>query len=206
MGFAGFFGVPISYRRFGDEANSAQCPAPLKPLYQIEESVHCHDHQETKRALGKNRAGRSWRKLWKQFQVFFSGKFLVRGILGVLLWNQPGLLVDRQSCSAPLADSNWSIAPMRSTTGPRYSWAFEYRIDVRRTSRPGDRLAQEPRSHHQLCPVGGLCGHESETSNNHSGRSRLWCLWRTLRRGQCPGGCSDSEQSARAAPLERGRD
>jgi uncharacterized protein YbcC (UPF0753/DUF2309 family) len=47
LGFAGFFGMPISYRPFGSEAAVAQCPVLLLPQYEVLESpTNCTSEEE----------------------------------------------------------------------------------------------------------------------------------------------------------------
>lgn len=65
IGFAGFFGFPIEYRRLGESEGSAQCPALLTPQFVIEEGVSHHSIAEeaaiSRQRLVRRRVAKAWR-------------------------------------------------------------------------------------------------------------------------------------------------
>jgi hypothetical protein len=55
LGFAGFFGIPIAFKAYGDEAPIASCPVLLEPGHTVADAPACgHEHEGHKHLHGKS--------------------------------------------------------------------------------------------------------------------------------------------------------
>ena len=60
FGFAGFFGVPLSYQGFGSELETDQCPVLLKPKHVIKEIPRAYQAKAAKQFLGRQQLAKDW--------------------------------------------------------------------------------------------------------------------------------------------------
>ncbi len=68
LGFAGFFGMPVSYTPLGFESAHAQCPVLLTPAYSVKEVCNHADHQEAE--------ARTWRLQLKKLKYNFKSSVI----------------------------------------------------------------------------------------------------------------------------------
>lgn len=69
LGFAGFFGVPIGWRAWGEQHAAPQVPALLTPQFTVQESLQQVSPEQVQ-AAGRSRSfQRLFRKSWKQLQT-----------------------------------------------------------------------------------------------------------------------------------------
>lgn len=68
FGFAGFFGMPLEYVRFGETSGSAHCPVLLNPTFRVHECIDQASKEEHILAENRRRLARARRGIWKSFQ------------------------------------------------------------------------------------------------------------------------------------------
>ncbi|MGC9457723.1 MAG: YbcC family protein [Halothiobacillaceae bacterium] len=180
IGFAGFFGVPLSYRRLGEEGDRTHTPVLLNP------GVPVCDHAEQADALAEARARRLGAGLsWKQFKLSASSCFtfvesaglsyVPRLLADTFGWHTPSSPPDR----AGLTDEERrAVHPDLGDDVP-----LEARADLAAGILAGLGLGEN------AAPLVMLAGHGSSTTNNPH-RAGLDC-------GACAG--QTGEVSARVA-------
>jgi len=60
LGFAGFFGMPIEYLKFGHTEGSARCPVLLTPKVKVREAMHTDRASNGPRSFGGSRSSAQW--------------------------------------------------------------------------------------------------------------------------------------------------
>jgi len=99
LGFAGFFGFPINYKRVAHDKGTDQCPVLLKPTHTINESFS--NEQEETKALENRSIKEQVLKAWKSFKLGAISCFSFVSPLG--LFFLPKLLTDAFSITRPLS-------------------------------------------------------------------------------------------------------
>jgi uncharacterized protein YbcC (UPF0753/DUF2309 family) len=92
FGFAGFFGVPIGFRGFGQQEDSALCPVLIKPKCVVVEFPRAGAEREGERAL----RGRAWdgvvhgvvQRLERHFAASYALVDLLGGVFGLSLFGR----------------------------------------------------------------------------------------------------------------------
>ncbi|MEJ2540654.1 MAG: DUF2309 domain-containing protein [Gemmatimonadota bacterium] len=70
LGFAGFFGFPITWEPLGQDESGARCPVLLAPAAVIREAVrHDSDGQETRRVASLRTLRRRAKQVWMSFKM-----------------------------------------------------------------------------------------------------------------------------------------
>ncbi len=69
LGFAGFFGLPISYQRLGDSGRAAQCPVLLLPQYHVRETLRGEQPGAAEALLESKRVGKRISHSWSAFKT-----------------------------------------------------------------------------------------------------------------------------------------
>lgn len=101
LGFAGFFGIPMEYVRFGDSAGQAHLPVLFTPSYRIAESLNPDsERQDTKTLLVKRHNQLRLNKVWKIFKTSATSTFAFVESVG-LLW-APKLISDSMGWTRPV--------------------------------------------------------------------------------------------------------
>ncbi|TNE80450.1 MAG: DUF2309 domain-containing protein [Bacteroidetes bacterium] len=100
LGYAGFFGMPVSYTPLGFESAQDQCPVLLKPTYQVTEACSIEDHVEAE--------NRTWRIQLKKLKYYFKSSaiscFSFVSPLGLSFL--PKLVANSFAWSRPLKNPN----------------------------------------------------------------------------------------------------
>ncbi|WP_020374200.1 YbcC family protein [Sulfobacillus thermosulfidooxidans] len=101
LGFAGFFGIPMAYLRFGDLEPQAHLPVLFTPAYCVSEGF---DHQQNPTVIEKMRIRRHLTvhlaKTWKMFKTSASSTFAFVEAVG-MLW-APKLIGDSLGWTRPV--------------------------------------------------------------------------------------------------------
>lgn len=81
LGFAGFFGLPVSYRPIGTEATRPQLPGLLAPAFEVTDTT---GHKDTDIAFAERRRGRLSRlSHWRPFKSAPASAFSMVEVLGL---------------------------------------------------------------------------------------------------------------------------
>lgn len=65
FGFAGFFAIPMEYRRLGNPSGDANVPALIRPSFRVKETPPA---AETATAIESRKRSKLWNKLWQGLQ------------------------------------------------------------------------------------------------------------------------------------------
>ncbi|MGE0446528.1 MAG: YbcC family protein [Vicinamibacterales bacterium] len=197
LGFAGFFGFPIEYVRFGLDGGHARCPVLLTPRAAVRETVAgVSDARATALAAARN-ARRRAAVAWKAFKTGAISCFSFVGPLGLLY--APRLVTDGFGLTRPVPHPSLDgVAPsLRGALGPALAPG---RDDGRPSGLPpGDRVAMAEAALRGMSLTGGfsrlvlLVGHGS-TSVNNPHASGLDC-------GACGGHAGDANARVAASVL-----
>ena len=178
IGFAGFFGVMLDYRRQGDAAPRTQTPVLLNPQVHVEES---RPEAIIQRRFRRLRRGAEWKHFKQSAASCFSfvemaGLSYVGKLLADTLgWHRPSLPPDEAGLSVEERSSLHCVLPA--------SLSLEQRVQMAEFILTGLGLNRG------MAPVMLLVGHGSSTTNNPH-RAGLDC-------GACAG--HTGEVNARAA-------
>ena len=181
IGFAGFFGVPLEYRRIGEQTARTHTPVLLNPLFEAREQGSPQIAAKRSARLGRSAA-------WKHFKLSAASCFtfveaaglsyVPRLIADTLGWHRPSVAPD----TAGLIDSERRrMEPALAVASGELS--LNERADLAESILRGLGLTQ------QWAEVVLLVGHGSSTTNNPH-RAGLDC-------GACAG--QTGEVSARVA-------
>jgi uncharacterized protein YbcC (UPF0753/DUF2309 family) len=100
IGFAGFFGFPIEYVRFGDDSGGAQCPVLLTPQFVIREAMQGASGTEERDATKMRQLRRRATNVWRSFKFGAVSCFGFVGPVGLAY--APKLLSDSLGWSRPV--------------------------------------------------------------------------------------------------------
>ncbi len=186
-GYAGFFGVPMRYRRHGDSTSTDACPPVVEPEHEVTDVPRADRHDEFDRYLTLRTIKQAAKKSLKNIQdsvasafsyVEFSGLFygfnmlrrtLFPGSGGELFEGLSGAAPDYYDVTEPSLDGR---APDSKGSAPASGMDLE------------DRVAYARSAFHLMgwttfAPVVVFVGHSSDTVNNPFDSS--------LRCGACSG-------------------
>lgn len=169
FGFAGFLGMPMGYRRLGDEPFIKHCPAPLEPAFQLEEhGTGTPDDQE--RVYTHYLHRRILKKTWKQFKSSAVSCFsfvesfgmsyvpqLIMDTLGFNTLKKPDPNLAPRLETAP-AHEDVSTHSMPPTPGPQ-GLTREYQMTL------ALRMLKQLGLTRDFAPWVVLCGHGSTVQN-----------------------------------------
>ncbi len=164
FGFAGFFGMPIEYVRFGASSGVAQCPVLISPGVTIRE--HPIDSERAPQLSTKRNQVRLFRKVWKRFQSSAASCFSFVESFG--LWYVGRLVSDAFGWTRPI--------PSADNDGLSGTGKESLRPDLKSSGNTGLTLEQRTDLAEGALRNLGLtanfarlvvfCGHGSETVNN----------------------------------------
>jgi uncharacterized protein YbcC (UPF0753/DUF2309 family) len=172
-GFAGFFGIPMEYRRWGSVHAASHVPAPLTPQFRVDEGLTAVDGDPRREAAVMRRRQfiRTWRKAWKAFQGSAVGGF---GFVETAGWWASVKLVartlvlggnptDGRADGLPAADVD--------RLGPQVRGRFEQRVSIGEQTDLALAVLKNLGLTEDFPKFVLLCGHASETTNNplHAG-------------------------------------
>lgn len=192
LGFAGFFGLPLSYVQFGNAHATSQCPVLIEPAFEIHEKLIDTTHPKDEAYAYAHRIRIRSRKLWKSFQTSaitcFSYveslglPFLAKLLTDSFHWTHPtgsGLKASRATNSQP-----HSVPDLHATLNKSFDSAQQ--VDY------AERILRNLGLTENFASFVVFCGHSSEVTNNPY-RSALDC-------GAC-GGHSGKPNARVAAAL-----
>jgi uncharacterized protein YbcC (UPF0753/DUF2309 family) len=111
LGFAGFFGFPINFRKLGHDKGLDQCPALIPSAYTLEE--HIADKNQNDKMVLKRKFNRIFNAAWKTFKSSAISSFGFVSPLGLSLL--PKLFTDSFGLTRPVPHphksglSKWDI-------------------------------------------------------------------------------------------------
>ncbi|MGM0411835.1 MAG: YbcC family protein [Pseudomonadota bacterium] len=100
VGFAGFFGLPVSFRRLGDSADRDHLPVLLAPHYRVLETAG--EAAATEAATGRRKRRLGLTKAWKAFKLSAASCFSFVETVG--LTYAPRLVTDGLGWTRPVPD------------------------------------------------------------------------------------------------------
>jgi len=158
FGFAGFFGIPLEYISLANQQGLAQCPALLQPSVSIREATDDMDGVVDRRVLI-----RSFRKLWKSFQVSASSSFSFIESFGLTYVFHLG---------KRLLGFGTRVGWARDGLGqgesirPSLAKSQEAGLDVEQQVQVGESILRNIGLVKDFAKLVVFCGHESQTQNN----------------------------------------
>ena len=198
LGFAGFFGMPIEYLRFGDSAGSARCPVLLNPQLKVREAVPTAPAGDAAAQLRRLEVKRTVAGAWNAFKTSAISCFSFVEAAG--FWFGVKLVKDSLGFGFPAAGYATAGGP-----SPRLEREGVDAEPHGQGSETGSLLAEEVALAagalrnmgltSNIASVVLLCGHGSATTNNPYG-SALDC-------GACGGHAGDVNARIAAAILNK---
>jgi uncharacterized protein YbcC (UPF0753/DUF2309 family) len=199
IGFAGFFGMPIEYHRFGQPEGNAQCPVLLTPKFKVRETMRHGDAGGEARWQRRRHFRQTVSGAWNAFKTSAISCFSFVETAG--LWF--GVKLAKDSLGLTTADLGYATANRQRRFAPRIEREACCRDAQDAGAGTGLSLADQIGlaagalknmglvSH--FARVVLLCGHGSATANNPYG-SALDC-------GACGGHAGDANARVAAAIL-----
>ncbi len=187
IGFAGFFGIPIEYLKFGQPAGGAQCPVLLTPKVKVREALHRADAGGEGALLREMNFRQTVSGAWNSFKTSAISCFSFVETAG--LWFGVKLAKDSLALTAPES----AFAAGTGRFGPKIDrevcCAERHGTDSETGIAPAEQIAMAAFALKNMGLVSNfakvvlICGHGSATSNNPYG-SALDC-------GACGGHTGD---------------
>ncbi|MFN9344518.1 MAG: YbcC family protein [Planctomycetota bacterium] len=195
LGFAGFFGMPFEYRRFGtslEREGESQLPVLLQPQFAVQEEFGEAVLEEQHSALDSQVRFQFWQTSWKQFQTSLASCFSSVETTG---WVGAWRMLCRSFASRSRATPEKSPVGMpgvsRNSLGPSLrglnaqGWSTSRQVDL------AEGMLRNLGLLENFSRLVVLCGHRCEVENNPL-RAGLDC-------GACGG--HSGEANARFAAL-----
>ncbi|QDT27637.1 hypothetical protein Enr10x_29550 [Gimesia panareensis] len=163
LGFAGFFGIPMEYIRWGDVTGDNQLPVLLQPQFQLFEEMTTGDLADDQRLLNRQSIRRSVGRLWKRFQQSAVGSFPFVETMGLFY----GLLLGKRTLRIGVQQSEEgettqkNLAPRPSLRG-----LSEQGVTPDKLTEMAEAILRNMSLTTQFSRLVVFCGHESQTVNN----------------------------------------
>lgn len=159
-GFAGFFGVPLSWQPLGEAASHAQCPVPVPATVAGSEHLRASSADARRAAHGRRRL-EAIRSALHEAHAGAAGAFTLAEFLGM---PAGPLAAARTIAPEPLARVQRrvqaTLAPSAATGVEVAALDTRARIALAASILRGIGLVRD------FAPIVLLCGHESQTTNN----------------------------------------
>ena len=167
-GFAGFFGVPMEYRRWGSNHSASHVPAPLTPQFRVEEGLTAADvdPRGASAVLRRRQFVRRWRQAWKAFQGSAVGGF---GFIETAGWWASVKLVARTLVfggNPPDGRFDGLPAADADLLGPQLGGRFAQCVSTGEQVDLALSVLKNLGLTQNFPKFVLLCGHASETTNN----------------------------------------
>ncbi len=172
-GFAGFFGVPMEYRRWGSVHSASHVPAPLTPQFRVEEglTVADIDPRGESAVLRRRQFIRRWRQAWKAFQSSAVGGFGFVETAG--WWSSVKLVARTLVLGGNPSDGRFDGLPAADADllGPQLGGSLQQSVSIRQQVDLAQSILKNLGLTQDFPRFVLLCGHGSETTNNplHAG-------------------------------------
>lgn len=82
LGFAGFFGFALDYKKLGEAESQLQCPVLLTPICNIKETIQCKSDAEINNIIIKNAIKETASNIWNRFKMSAVSCFAFVGPIG----------------------------------------------------------------------------------------------------------------------------
>ena len=151
LGFAGFFGLPLSYRPLGSRHARAQLPGLLSP--QLEATESSGDRRSDLALASRTAARDAMRSALRPFLKSPSGGFTLVETLGL-------------GFTAALLRNHFAIGPRKPETGPALRLVASQHEDLTMKSELVASILRAMSLTKNFAPLLVLVGHGSETTNN----------------------------------------
>ncbi|MBN69259.1 MAG: DUF2309 domain-containing protein [Gimesia sp.] len=166
LGFAGFFGIPMEYIRWGDQGGDNQLPVLLQPQFQVTEELPKKDQGQQELLLEQQGGNRSFRKLWKRFQQSAVGSFPFVETMGLFY----GLLLGKRAWGTRVhagMESKGSHSQHRKPVPrPSLNGLDAQGITVEKLTEMAETILKNMSLTTGFAQLVVFCGHESQTANN----------------------------------------
>jgi uncharacterized protein YbcC (UPF0753/DUF2309 family) len=159
IGFAGFFGFPVEYRRLAHEHGDAQCPVLLTPAVSTPETAGGPTADED--AIANRRLDHHVRRAWKSFKMGAISCFSFVGPIGLAYL--PKLITDSAGATRPIPAPDVESLPkgvVGHTAPDPSNLLLAERAQLAEGALRGMSLTTG------LAPLVALVGHGSTTVNN----------------------------------------
>ncbi|MGE0308085.1 MAG: YbcC family protein [Acidimicrobiia bacterium] len=158
-GFAGFFGLPISYTPAASSLTRPQLPGLLAPVFNVTEHL---PHGAGEDALASERAAAlQSNQRWGSFRTAPSSMFSFVEAMGLLY----GVKLVKESIAHSEPPANWEDlglgGPTASALRPRLT-----SIDIDTAAIVAQRVLRAMGIEQRMAPLILLCGHGSQSANN----------------------------------------
>lgn len=166
LGFAGFFGIPMEYIRWGDQGGDNQLPVLLQPQFQVTEELPKKDQGQQELLLEQQEGNRSFRKLWKRFQQSAVGSFPFVETMGLFY----GLLLGKRAwgtrVSAGMESKGSHSQHRKPVPRPSLNGLDAQGITVEKLTEMAETILKNMSLTTGFAQLVVFCGHESQTANN----------------------------------------
>lgn len=166
LGFAGFFGIPMEYIRWGDQGGDNQLPVLLQPQFQVTEELPKKDQGQQELLLEQQGGVRSFRKLWKRFQQSAVGSFPFVETMGLFY----GLLLGKRAwgtrVSAGVETKPTYSQQRKPEPRPSLNGLDAQGITVEKLTEMAETILKNMSLTAGFARLVVFCGHESQTVNN----------------------------------------
>ena len=166
LGFAGFFGIPMEYIRWGDQGGDNQLPVLLQPQFQVTEELPKKDQGQQELLLEQQEGNRSFRKHWKRFQQSAVGSFPFVETMGLFY----GLLLGKRAwgtrVSAGMESKGSHSQHRKPVPRPSLNGLDAQGITVEKLTEMAEAILKNMSLTTGFAQLVVFCGHESQTANN----------------------------------------
>lgn len=168
-GFAGFFGIPLEYRRIGWTAADAQCPVLLAPGFTATEEGPGDKEHSRGSACHRHQNSGAKARLWKQFKLSTVSMFPFVETLG--LTYAAKLVTDTAGWTRPVPDPTGvglerDRERFKLTLNVRQSDGTEGPLTVERQTDLAESVLRGMSLTRSFAPLVVLTGHGSTSVNN----------------------------------------
>ena len=161
FGFAGFFGVPVRVKGFGEEKAYDSCPVLLKPGHEVEEGPCCsHAHKAEKHGRGRSLIKHA-KSFYQSLKYNFATPFALVEMLGPF----SGLWMTAKTFAPSAASKLQSDAVGRILPVVDVAPTLDGISDSRQADF-GEQALRMMGLTSGFAPLVVLCGHGSTTQNN----------------------------------------
>ncbi|MCA9127382.1 MAG: DUF2309 domain-containing protein [Planctomycetales bacterium] len=166
FGFAGFFGVPMAYRRLGAKTCSNQLPVLLTPKFKVQEGLPGEKSAAIESEVGAlKQATRLSRKLWKQFQsTAFSCFAFVESMGWLYGWKLARQSLGFHAGCQPHLDG--ATDSQYAQLGPTLAGLEEQGFGLSEQTKMAESILKNLGLTGSFARLVVFCGHASKTSNN----------------------------------------
>lgn len=161
LGFAGFFGLPVQVKKYGEEQSYDSCPVLLKPQHQVGEQA-CDTPSG---CVKRHERGRSLLRMQTRFYQWLKYNFTTPFALVEMLGPWLGVQMLARSIM-PARLSNLAEAVRSRVVPPVFTEPVLDDITLTQQADYGEAALRMMGLTENLAPLVVFCGHGSSTTNN----------------------------------------